>query len=215
MEFKFDDSDCDRCSNKSRKTENFSATRPPQHKKANESSQQVAGTTAALLVDALAAAVRTQLHMHGDGYEREPDYPVDHKPPSNMSNGTASTDATAVANVTASIMAFTTPIYNFADTGLTESILAKHQHELQLLNPGDMGAWLEGAVPGCTRFAVPHRENGRHAPRSRPSQASDASYDLVASPLTEAGQSLDVLAAGALFDEQTFSPYMYTSHLDM
>lgn len=223
----FDDRECDFCSNKSEKTESFSATRPPQHKKANESSQQVAGTTAALLVDSLAAAVHTRLHIHihgdGDGYaggyECEANYPVDHKPASNVSNATASTDATAVADVTASAAAFTAPVYHFARAGLTESVLAEHQHELQLLNPGDMGAWLEGAGPGCARLAVLHHHHSKghasRAPRSKPSQASDASYDLVAPPTTEAVRSLDILAAGALFDEQTYRPYMYTSDLDM
>lgn len=216
----FDDRDCDFCSNKSEKLENFSASRPPQHKKANESSRQVASTTSALQVDCLASAVHTQLHMHEAGhvgYEREADYPTDHKPPSNMSNDTASTDASAVADVAASAAAFTTPAYHFAHTGLTESVLAKHQHELQLLNPGDMGAWLEGAGPGCARLGISHRKKGRgaRAPRSKPSQASDASYDLVAPPITEAVCSLDVLAAGALFDEQTYDPSMYTLLPDM
>ncbi|OIW34826.1 hypothetical protein CONLIGDRAFT_26712 [Coniochaeta ligniaria NRRL 30616] len=209
MNFQYDDQECVM-------VDNFSATRPPQHKKANVSSQQVAGTTAALLVDALATAIQTTLHM-GEAYE--PDYTIDHKPPSNMSNDTTSTDATAVANVAASDMAFTTPTYVFTGKGLTESVLANHQYELQLLNPGDMGAWLEGAGARCTHLAVAgHQKKGCgrcHAPRSKPSQASDASYDFVSSPATEAGRGLDIMAAGALFNEQTFNPSIYNSHLDV
>ncbi|KAJ9164906.1 hypothetical protein NKR19_g895 [Coniochaeta hoffmannii] len=220
MAFKFDDQQCDFCSSRSEKTvntENYSAARPPHLNKSNESSQQVAGTTAALPDLDLAAAIHTQVHMGGDKDEREPNYPIDHKPPSNMSNVTASTDATAVANVDTSKVDFTTPPYNFASNGLTESVLARHQHELQLLNPGDFVAWLEGAAPGYTHLAVTHHKKGRgrHAPRSKPSQASDTSYVHVAPPTSEAGQSLDILAAGALFDEQSFNPYFYNSRLDM
>ncbi|KAB5563518.1 hypothetical protein GE09DRAFT_1057153 [Coniochaeta sp. 2T2.1] len=213
----FDTSDCDFCSSRSEKTENYSAERPPQHKKANESSQQV-GSTSAAVVDDIAASMETKLHVCGGGEAYEDNYTTDHKPPSNISNGTTSTDATAVAN---SNTTFTTPAYNhtfFTDKGLTESVLAKHQYELQVLSPGDMGTWLEGAGPGCTRLAVGYYYNKKGhggAARSKPSQASDASYDYVASPTTEAGQNLDVLASGAQFNEQTFNPYMYTSHIDM
>ncbi|KAH8905470.1 hypothetical protein BR93DRAFT_929727 [Coniochaeta sp. PMI_546] len=219
MEFQYDDHECVIVANinSSSNTDNFSATRPPQHKQANVSSKQVAGTTAGLLAHALAAAMQTQLHMGGDVYEAG--YTIDHKPPSDMSNGTTGSDATAVASVADSNMAFTTPTYIFADRGLTESVLANHQYELELLNPGDMGAWLEGAGPRCTHLAVSGRRqkgHGRgHAPRSKPSQASDASYDLVPSPATEAGRVEDIMATGALFNDQSFNPFMYDPHLDM
>lgn len=221
MDFQYDDHECVIVAdiNSSADTDNYSADRPLQYKEANVSSQQVAGSTAALLVNALAAAMQTKLHMGGDVYEAG--YTIDHKAPSNMSsNGTASTDATAVANVGASEMAVTTtPTYIYADRGLTESVLAHHQYELQLLSPGDMGAWLEGAGARFSYLTVSGQQKkgyGRgHAPRSKPSQASDASYDILPAPDAEAGRGLDIMAAGALFNEQSSNPYMYETHLDM
>jgi hypothetical protein len=216
MDCRFDDSQCSFCSARSEKTENYSAARPPQRNESNVSSNQVASTTAALLDLKLAAAKHSHPHLGADKDDRDPNYPLDHRPPSDMSNVTASTDATAAANVAHSNVTFTTPTYTFASRGLTESALAQHQHELQLVKPGDMAAWLEGAAPGYTQIAVapPTNNRRRRPPRSHPSQASDASYDFVAAPTTVAGQNQDVRATGALFDEQALDPYTYT-HLDV
>ena len=213
MDFPFEDEMCDIVSNKSETTENFGATRPPQHNEANESPQLVAGTTSAQDTE-LAAATQTQLHIDGDGYEDS--YPIDRTPPSNKSNGTMGTDSTAIANVASSNVAFTTPAHSFPSKGLTESVLARH--ELQSLNPGDMGNWLDGASPGFTRLAISTQHKKRcisHAPRSKPSQASDDSYDIVALPATDAGRGLDIRSAGALFDEQNSYPHMYNPRLEL
>jgi len=192
-------------------TKNVSDARHPQYNTANESSQQLAGTTTGQL-DRLARAFKNKLQLGEGGYD--PNYPVNHKPPSFASQGTASTDTTAHGSVSAANVAFTSPY-----AGLTEYILAKHQQELEALCPGDMGAWLEGAGPQCTRLAVvTHHKMGRggcHAARSKPSQASDGSYVDVPLPTTEAGRGLDIRAAGTLFNEQAFGPFVYDTHIDM
>lgn len=212
MDFQFDDEMCSVVSNKSETTENFGPERPQQYNDANESSQLVAATSSA---HGLAEAMDTQLHI--DGYEDN--YARTHKAPSDMSHHTTSTDATTVGNFAGSNMDFTTPIYNmFPNEGLTESLLAKHDYNMNAINPGDMGAWLHGAGPGCIDLAIlaHHKDlDGRHAPRSKPSQASDASYDLVPVPPTDAGRGLDIRSAGALFDEQSFRPFVYNRYLDM
>ncbi|OIW33076.1 hypothetical protein CONLIGDRAFT_640235 [Coniochaeta ligniaria NRRL 30616] len=196
----------------------FSATRPPRNTKANESSQQVACTTATRPVDVLASAIHMRLHIDDDAYESG--YTIDHKPPSNTSNDTTSTCATAIANVVVSNTASTAPTFVFDGRGLTESILANHQYELQLLNPGDMGAWLEGADPRYSRPAASNPEEGyrqhsRHVARSKPGHCDDASFDLVRSPTKDAGQGVDIRAAGALFDEHAFNTFMFASDIEM
>jgi hypothetical protein len=197
-------------------TENYSESRSPQYKEANESSQQVASTTAAQVIKKLGAAFQAKLHIGGDGYEH--DYAITHKAPSNDSDATASTDITAPGTLIRSEATVTPSTYNPFQAGLTEAHLAQYQHELESLNPGDIGAWLQGAAPGFTRLAILARQKkngGGHPARSKPSYASDASCEHVAAPNTDAGRGLDIRAAGALFNEQSSDPYLYDLHLEM
>lgn len=215
MEFPYDDWVVVPNANISQNTEPFSASRPAQLKTANMSSQQVAGTNAAeaLLVAQLGAAMQSKLNIGPNPYD--PTYDMDHKPPSNITDNTDSSGATARADATAAATTtFTSPAFIYNSTGLTKTLLEQHQLAINALSPGDLRAWLEGAAPAYTKFAISMEYNGhRHAGRSHPSQASDASYELVMSPNTEAGRELEIRAAGALFNEQCTNPFVYTQYL--
>jgi hypothetical protein len=211
MESQYDDWVVVPNANNSQNTKPFSAERPAQLKTANMSSNQVAGTNAADSL--LAAQLQTKLNIGPNPYD--PTYDIDHKPPSHITDNTDSSGTTVQADVTAAATTtFPSPAFIYNSTGLTKTSLEQQQLLINALSPGDIRAWLEGAVPGYSRFALSMEYNRHsHAGRSHPSQASDASYELVMSPNTDASREQAICAAGALFDEQCTNPFVYTQHL--
>jgi hypothetical protein len=104
----------------------------------------------------------------------------------------------AVNTANLAALSFAPPYPVLGSAALAENLLAKHQRELQLLAPGDMHSWLEGARP-ASLVGTAVKDGQPQATRS----------GCVRSRMS------DILAAGALFDETDIISHVYTQKLDM
>lgn len=175
------------------------AARPPQFKTATMSSNQVSDTTAASLLVEAQTPTTTQAKLKGG-----PDIAPYKVAPSN-SNDTDSTECSGVTAQPENISASSTYAPVAAPhklTALTKDGLERQQRELAVQTPGTLSAWIEGSAPGYAKLVLLEYKGYPHPPRTDPSLASDASYELLPSPVTDGRLEFETRATGTQFDGQ-------------
>jgi hypothetical protein len=124
--------------------------------------------------------------------------------PSN-SNDTDSTETSGATAQPGNLFASSTYVpvaAPYKSTALTRDGLERQQRELAMQTPGTLSLWIEGSAPGYAKLILLEYQGYPHPPRTDPSLASDASYELLPSPVTDGRLEFETFATGTQFDGQ-------------
>lgn len=188
------------------------AARPPQFKTATMSSNQISDTAAAMLAVKPPAPMTTPTNVSsGPGTAPYKIAPSDN----NSTESTECSEATAEAKIMAGSFTFAPVAPPYHATPLTKDSLEQQQRKLAARSPGTLSVWVEGAAPGYARHVTLKHMGYAQPPRTDPSVASDNSYELLPSPVTQSRFESETRATGTQFDDQCIIPFLNNPELSL